>query len=66
MNPNSTETQYLSKILTIIFSSSSSFLPTRISKEVGKDIITLVSQIRNVFSKKEDDTNANAKKTKGV
>ena len=60
MNPNSTETQYLSKILTIIFSSSSSFLPTRISEEVGKDIITLVSQIRNVFLK-EDDMNANAK-----
>ena len=36
-----------------MLSSSSSFLPTRISKEVGKDIITLVSQIGNVFLKKE-------------
>nr|DAF52007.1 MAG TPA: hypothetical protein [Siphoviridae sp. ctNHp14] len=43
MNPNSTETQYLSKILIIMLSLSSSFPPTRISEEVGKDIITLVS-----------------------
>jgi hypothetical protein len=48
-----TETQYLSKILIIMLSSSSSFLPTRISEEVGKDIITPVSQIGNINSKKE-------------
>ena len=35
-----------------MLSSSSSFLPTRISKEVGKDIITLVSQIGNIHLKK--------------
>ncbi len=41
-----------------MLSSSSSFLPTRISKEVGKDIITLVSQIGNINFKKGGDTNA--------
>ena len=41
-----------------MLSLSSSFPPTRISEEVGKDIITLVSQIGNVFLKKGGDTNA--------
>lgn len=41
-----------------MLSSSSSFLPTRISKEVGKDIITPVSQIGNIHSKKGGGINA--------
>ncbi len=41
-----------------MLSSSSSSLPTRISKEVGKDIITLVSQIGNINFEKGGGINA--------
>lgn len=41
-----------------MLSLSSSFPPTRISEEVGKDIITPVSQIGNAYFKKGGGINA--------